>query len=334
MDDPSRFSPQRRTSTSELIGPQIPSDNTATRPAPIALFIYKRPVHLRATLASLAACPEASQSALHVFADAAKLPEHAEAVAEARAVARAATGFSSVAIVEREENWGLARSITHGVADMCQRFGRVIVVEDDLIVGRHFLRFLNAGLDRYAGDERVMQVSGYAYPIEANADRKAGFLPMVSCWGWATWERAWAQFDPTMSAFAGIERDANARHRFNLDGAYDYWGMAQDQRRGIVDSWGIRWQMSLFARNGLALYPPVSLVENAGVDATGTHGSGQKAFQRKIADHDYGADIGWPDSIAVDDAMFARVKQLLRGHRSSWRELAVRTLRRAWPKHR
>jgi hypothetical protein len=302
--------------------------------APIALFIYKRPVHLRRTLESLAACAEASRSALHIFADAAKLPEHAEAVAEARAVAYSAKGFASVTIVERDGNWGLARSITHGVADICQRFGCVIVVEDDLIVGRDFLRFLNAGLDRYAGDERVMQISGYAYPIEASGDRNAGFLPMVSCWGWATWARAWAQFDPKMSAFAGIEKDANARHRFNLDGAYDYWGMAQDQRRGIVDSWGIRWQMSLFASNGLALYPATSLVENAGVDATGTHGSGQKAFQRDIAGADLGAGIGWPKSIAVDDAMFGRVKQLLRGHRSSWREFAVRTLRRTWPKRR
>jgi hypothetical protein len=308
--------------------------NIATRLAPIALFIYKRPDHLRATLASLSACPEASQSALHVFADAAKLPEHAKAVAEARAVARSAAGFASVTVVERDENWGLARSITHGVADMCRRFGRVIVVEDDLIVGRDFLRLLNAGLERYAGDERVMQISGYAYPIDGAGGRDSGFLPMVSCWGWATWERAWARFDPMMSAFAGIERDANARHRFNLDGAYDYWGMAQDQRRSIVDSWGICWQMSLFAHDGLALYPPLSLVENAGVDATGTHGSGQKAFQRDIAGADLGASIGWPKSIAVDDAMFGRVKQLLRGHRSSWRELAVRTLRRAWPQHR
>jgi hypothetical protein len=302
--------------------------------APIALFIYKRPAHLRRALESLASCAEASQSALHIFADAPKLPEHAQAVAETRAVARSATGFASVTIVERDENWALARSIVRGVADMCSQFGRVIVVEDDLIVGQDFLRFLNAGLDRYAKDERVMQVSGYAYPVGESGGRDAFFLPMVSCWGWATWARAWSQFDPTMSAFAEIEKDANARQRFNLDGAYDYWGMAQDQRRGIVDSWGIRWQMSLFARNGLALYPATSLVENAGVDATGTHGSGQKAFQRTIADNDLGVDIGWPKSIEVDDAMFGRVKQLLSGHRSSWRELAVRTLRRAWPKHR
>jgi hypothetical protein len=297
-------------------------------PAPIALFIYKRPAHLRATLASLATCPEASQSALYVFADGAKLPEHAQAVAEARAVARSATGFASVTIVERDENWGLARSITHGVADMCRRFGRVVVVEDDLVVGPDFLRFLNAGLDRYARDERVMQVSGYAFPVDGDGEDSAYFLPIVSCWGWAIWDRAWSQFDPAMSAFAEIEKDANARHRFNLDGAYDYWGMAQDQRRGAVNSWGIRWQMSLFARNGLVLYPATSLVENAGVDATGTHGAGDKAFQRDVASNRLQTEIRWPTSIGIDKTMFDRVKTLLGKQRPSWRHRAVRALRR------
>jgi hypothetical protein len=296
--------------------------------APIALFIYKRPTHLRRALESLAACAEASRSALYVFADAPKLPEHAKAVAEARAVARSATGFASVTIVERDENWGLARSITHGVADMCRRFGRVVVVEDDLVVGQDFLRFLNAGLDRYAEDERVMQISGYAFPINGDSEDSAYFLPIVSCWGWAVWDRAWSQFDPAMSAFAEIEMDANARHRFNLDGAYDYWDMAQDQRRGAVNSWGIRWQMSLFARDGLVLYPTMSLVENAGVDATGTHGAGDKAFQRDVASNRLKTEIRWPASTGIDNRMFDRVKALLGKQRPSWRHRAVRALRR------
>jgi hypothetical protein len=131
-----------------------------------------------------------------------------------------------------------------------------------------------------------------------------------------------------MSAFATIERDAEARHRFNLDGAYDYWGMAQDQRRGAIDSWGIRWQMSLFARDGAVLYPAVSLVENAGVDATGTHGTGDKAFQRDVASNRLPAEIRWPASIAIDDAVFNRVKTLLRKQRPTWRYRAVRALRR------
>jgi hypothetical protein len=299
-------------------------------PAPIALFIYKRAAHLRRTLESLAACPEASRSALHIFADAPKFPEHAEAVAEARAVAHAAAGFASVTIIEQGENWGLARSIIGGVTDMCEKYGRVIVVEDDLVVGRDFLRFLNEGLDRYAEDERVMQISGYAFPVDVCDVPGPYFLPQTCSWGWATWARAWAHFDSEMSTFSKIANDRQSQRRFNLDGAYDYWGMAQDQRRGVVDSWAIRWQLSLFGRDGVALYPEISLVENAGVDGTGTHGAGQKTFQRKIADNELGVDIRWPKSIEVDDAMFSQVKQFLRRHRPSWRELTAHSLRRIW----
>ena len=70
------------------------------------------------------------------------------------------------------------------------------------------------------------------------------------------------------------------RRQFNIDDAYDYYGMACDQRSGRIDSWGVRWQLSLFANGGLVLYPLGSLVYNAGVDASGTHGAGHAAFAR------------------------------------------------------
>lgn len=41
---------------------------------------------------------------------------------------------------------------------------------------------------------------------------------------------------------------------------------------GKVDSWAIRWYLSVFLSNGVALYPPQSLVKNIGLDS-GTHGS-------------------------------------------------------------
>jgi hypothetical protein len=90
--------------------------------------------------------------------------------------------------------------------------------------------------------------------------------------------------------------------------------------------------MSLFARGGLVLFPSTSLVENAGVDATGTHGSGNKAFQRNVVDNDLGVGMPWPMSIDVDNAIFDRVKALLQGQRPSLRYLATRMLRRILPK--
>jgi len=82
--------------------------------APIALFAFRRPDHLAACLAALAACPEAADSPLVVFCDGPRGPQDEEAVREVRAVARAATGFARVDVVEREANLGLAASVIDG----------------------------------------------------------------------------------------------------------------------------------------------------------------------------------------------------------------------------
>ncbi|MGJ4932293.1 glycosyltransferase family 2 protein [Bradyrhizobium sp. HKCCYLS2038] len=285
-------------------------------PAPVALFVYNRPAHTARTLQALGANPLAAATDLVVFADGPKSATQVAAVAETRAVVRAASGFRSLRLVEQPANLGLSRSITGGIAELCASAGRVIAVEDDLQVAPCFLEFLNVALDRYQNDERVLQISGYGFPM-APKDR-ASFLPIISCWGWATWARAWKHYDPEMTAFEDLRFDAGRRHRFNLDGAYDYWGMARSQRDGHIDSWGIRWQMSLFARDGLVLYPPASLVENTGVDSSGTHGAGVASLQRPVESGQGAAAWQWPSAVDVDPAAFDEVRALLRAQRPSF----------------
>jgi glycosyl transferase family 2 len=284
--------------------------------APIVLFVYNRPEHTRRTLAALAANPMAVDSDLIIYADGSKKPEHQDSVQAVRDLVRNTSGFKSLKIVERETNFGLAKSITSGVSEVCLAYGRVIVVEDDLVVAPDFLSFLNAGLTRYRDEERVFQISGYSYPTHDQSTPPSFFLPMVSCWGWATWSRAWAKFDPTMSALTRLDNDPVARRQFNVDDTYDYYGMACQQRQGRIDSWGIRWHLSLFDCGGLVLYPRDSLVYNAGVDASGTHGMGHTAFQRELNEPAVDPDtVTWPTSITTDDLAMAQVKQLLRAHR-------------------
>jgi hypothetical protein len=139
---------------------------------------------------------------------------------------------------------------------------------------------------------------------------------MVSCWGWATWSRAWKEFDPEMSALSRLDLDSIARRHFNVDDTYDYYGMACQQRQGKIDSWGIRWQLSLFAHGGLVLYPRDSLVYNSGMDASGTHGKGQAAFQRELGSQGFEINaITWPNAVTTDDLAMGQVKQLLRANR-------------------
>lgn len=248
--------------------------------APISLFVYNRPTHTRRTVEALQKNLLAKDSDLIIFSDAPKNFEAAEAVREVREYIRTITSFRSVSIVERDRNWGLANSIIDGVTSVVNERGRIIVLEDDLVVTPHFLDFMNRALDKYENEQQVIQVSGYMFPVKISIKEDALFLPLTTSWGWATWKRAWQLFDPEAKGYARLKADPALRKRFNLDDAYDYYSMLEAQLDGRVDSWAVRWQLSAFLNNTLTIYPRHSLIVNAGFDGSGTHGSAVGSLSR------------------------------------------------------
>lgn len=238
--------------------------------APIAFFVYKRPGHAKRALEALMENKEFMKSPAYIFCDGPKTPKDEEMVRATRAVIRSGSRANAT-VVERDKNLGLANSIITGVTELCGRHGRVIVVEDDLIVSPFFLDYMNRALDIYRDEERVMQVSGHMYPVELSAKTDAVFLPFTTTWGWATWERAWRHFEPDMTGYERLKKNRALRRKFDLGGSYPYFRMLEMQMRGGVDSWGIRWYLSVFMAGGLTLYPVRSLVENNGFDGSGTH---------------------------------------------------------------
>jgi hypothetical protein len=239
--------------------------------SPIALFVYNRPGHTRQTVEALLANTLANQTPLHVFSDAPRNEAASQAVAEVRSYIRSIAGFKSVTIIERETNFGLARSIIDGVTGLCEEYGRVIVMEDDLITSPHFLSYMNEALTRYEHEDRVMQIAGYMFPINLELEEDALFLPFTSSWGWATWKRAWRIFDATGAGYQRLIEDQSLRRKFDLNGKYGYLRMLESQLRGETDSWAIRWYLSVFLMNGLTLYPKNTLVSNFGFDGSGVN---------------------------------------------------------------
>jgi hypothetical protein len=250
--------------------------------APVALFAYMRPEHLRVTVESLRANPEAGGTELVVFCDAPKRAEHADGVAAVRSFAATIDGFASVQVIHRERNFGLAASIIDGVTRLTGSHGRVIVVEDDLMLSPHFLRYMNHGLDLYASDDQVASLHGYCYPVQ-HALSETFFLRGADCWGWATWQRAWAHFRPDGAALLQELQRRGLCREFDYDGQYGYTRMLRDQIAGRNDSWAVRWHASCFLDGRLTLYPGRSLVHNIGNDGTGTHCADLADYAQTVA---------------------------------------------------
>lgn len=238
--------------------------------APIALFVYNRPWHTRQTVEALQKNEFSTKSDLFIFSDAARIPETVAAVCEVREYIKTIGGFKSVNIVERGENLGLANSIIGGVSRLCEEYGRVIVVEDDLVVSPVFLAYMNKALDKYHDEPRVMQISGNMFPVpHPEVLPRTFFCSAITSWGWATWDRAWRKFEPDAKKLADMITTQRLRKGFDI--GHDYFQMLTMQTRGEIDSWAIRWYASVFLSRGLCLHPSLSLVSNIGHDGSGVH---------------------------------------------------------------
>ena len=237
---------------------------------PIAVFVYNRPSHVQRVLEALGRNPEASASDVFVFSDAAKAPAALPAVQEVRRRIRSAKGFGSVTVIEQEANLGVARSIIAGVGDLTRQFGKVVVLEDDLLPSRHFLRYMNDALDLYQDVPEVISVHAYCYPVKRPLP-ETFFLRGADCWGWGTWSRGWALFESDGRRLLSQLRERDLTFEFDLDGSYPYTRMLEDQIDGKNDSWAVRWYASAFLSERLTLYPGSSQVQNIGADGTGQH---------------------------------------------------------------
>ncbi len=243
--------------------------------SPIALFVYNRPAHTKLTLEALQSNELAINTDLYIFSDAAKSQRLLPSVEEVRQLFDAVDGFKSVTIVRREDNYGLAKSIISGVTSVIKRHGKVIVLEDDLVTSKYFLRFMNQALSAYANRPDIFSVTGFSFPLssmsrlsESKSDVFLNIRPMS--WSWATWSDRWEGIDWTVSDYKQFASKKSALNALNKGGE-DLSDMLDLQMKGKLDSWYIRWTYHAFKVAGLTVYPATSFVNNIGHDNSGVH---------------------------------------------------------------
>ena len=238
--------------------------------APIALFTYNRPVHTRQTIDALLKNEYASGSDLIIFSDAPKNDADGDGVRQTRAYLRGITGFRSINLIERAENMGLAANIIDGVTQVVNEYGRIIVLEDDLLTSSFFIKYMNEALTMYEDVDEVISVHGYVYPIKRQLPENF-FLIHTDSLGWGTWKDKWVYFNPNGEELLRQLTQKRLLRQFNFDESYDFAKMLRRQIKGENNSWAIRWYASAFLENKLSLFPGRSLVFHNGGDNTGTN---------------------------------------------------------------
>lgn len=249
--------------------------------APILLFVYNRPEHVRRNIQALLKNELAAESELFIYSDAAKDENSQTAVEEVRDFIRSVQGFKKITITERTENWGLARSIIDGVTTQINRYGRVIVLEDDLVVAPHFLQFMNDALETYRDEERVGHIQACDFTHDPSLP-DTFLIKWTGSWGWGTWDRAWKHFNADGKALLTELESRKLTYTFDFNGKYGYTRMLRRQIEGKNNSWAIRWNASLFLKGILSLNVGKSLVQNEGFDGSGTNCGGGGLYASEL----------------------------------------------------
>jgi len=276
--------------------------------APIVLFVYNRPWHTQQTVKALQKNKLADRSDLFIYSDSPKDEQSEEAVQKVRKYIHTIVGFQTVTIREREKNLGLAGSIIDGVSKVVNKYGRIIVLEDDIATSPYFLRYMNDALNFYQDEEKVMHISGYMFPIDHRGLRETFFYRVTSCWGWATWIQAWKYFKKDIKwVYQVFSRED--RRAFNLDGNHNFWDQIEGNKLGRLNSWAIFWYASVFMRQGLCLHPARSLVNNIGHDGSGIHCGNSKKFTVLLIDKPITC---FETTIKEDPLALARMKSFYR----------------------
>lgn len=256
--------------------------------APIVVFAYNRPQYLKQTLEALSRNKEAKESVLYIYCDGPKedmKTDELEKIEEVRAVARERDWCKEVYIIESETNKGLSKAIIFGVNEVVNKYGRIIVLEDDLVTSPHFLNYINTGLNIYENQDDVISIVGFNYPIKFEAKfPDTYFIKNADCLGWATWKRGWDLFEEDANVLVSEIEKLNLVREFNFNNQYPFIKMLKLVAAKKVNSWAIRWYASSFVNNKITLFPKISLVRHIGNLGSNTKADNSDIFGWELGD--------------------------------------------------
>jgi hypothetical protein len=291
---------------------RIKSSKPDMVPAAIVIFGFNRPASFERLAQNLADCPSFAQHPLYIFIDGPR--DQKDAALTAKAYDHAvALDHPIKTIVQRDQNMGLQASLRQGITMVFQSHDALIVLEDDLIIAPTTLDYFQTALDAYQNDQRVASICGYApldLPSTTHRPNMARFLPMTHPWGWATWKDRWENHLDwlTMPIDDSVLASSALRSALNVYGIRNYRQMLRAAERNLVSSWWIYWHYNAVLNHQLSLFPPQTLILNAGMKEGGTHASRLNIFRGLLPKRRlYRGGVNLPDQVSVDFVLLDQI---------------------------
>ena len=295
---------------------------------PVVLFVYNRPI---VTAKVFQAIRLARPQRLFVVADGARPGRTGDEalVNETRRITEEVDWPCEVVRDYSHDNLGCGRRVSTGMNWVFRQCQEAIILEDDCVPVPTFFQFCETMLALFRDDERIMHVAGTNYASTLGpVEHTYFFSRYYAIWGWATWRRAWAHYDFTISKWP-LNRSLKALDQFFGDAAHrDHHEQRFDAvREHGLDTWDIQWDHACIFNHGLAVVPRNNLVTNIGEVghfSDGKTGSYRSILFKPAVDIDL-ATISHPAQVCPDPVMDRRIFEVM-----AWpaRGLAARSVRR------
>ena len=248
--------------------------------SPVSFFAFNRPHHTFKSLQALAQNNEAKETDLYVFIDGYRKNSEIHLIDSVEKVIKSfSSQFKSLTIKRSDINLSLGTSLYRGLNEVFKYSKSLICLEDDIVVSKYFLSYLNEALNIYSKNKNIWHINSYSHPINYKTKYDCFFSKSMMAWGFATWKDRWTKFieDPLARDPYFLKEKFDKKMIRELD--FDLnrsinWFQVEDNASGkLNNTWAIFWYCYIFLNNGLCLSPKVSLSKNIGHDGSGIHTS-------------------------------------------------------------
>ena len=184
-------------------------------------------------------------------------------------------------------NLGCKKRVSTGLNWVFENVEEAIILEDDVLPHQTFFRFCEELLEKHRHNENIMLVSGANVQFGRNkSDYSYFFSQYCFIWGWATWKRAWKNYDIEMKSWPEARDNGLLKEMFNRKAPIEYWKkIFDDLYAGKVDTWDGQWVFSCWIRRALTIQPNVNLISNIGFGIEATHTKSENMFSNMQIEH-------------------------------------------------
>ena len=239
---------------------------------PVAFLIFNRP---DTTARVFEAIRQAKPPMLLVVADGPR-PDRADDIEKckaARAVIEGVDWDCEVLKNYSDVNLGCKNRVSSGLDWVFEMVEEAIILEDDCLPHPNFFRFCEELLKIYKSDTRIMSICGVNFQFGRKTSNYSYYYSIYhDCWGWATWKRAWKNYDVSMNLWEILRDTSFIKDKLLDSRATKYWQrIFQAAYEDKINSWFYPWLFSCWTQSGLGIFPQENLVSNIGFGKSSTH---------------------------------------------------------------